>query len=60
MLSHRQIMWEESWINLVMKMRDMPYYHYKGKKDGAKKKDTVDAIPGDADILMQKFGKYAG
>lgn len=53
-------MWEESWVNLVMKMRDMPYYHYKGKKDGAKKKDTVDAIPGNADILIKKFGKYAG
>lgn len=59
MLSHRQIMWEESWVNLVMKMRDMPYYHYKSKKDGAKK-ETADAIPGDTDVLLKKFGKYKG
>lgn len=54
-------MWEESWVNLVMKMRDMPYYHYRSKADGKKApKEDRDAIPGDADILKKKFAKYQG
>lgn len=59
MLTHRQIMWEESWINLMMKMRDMPYYHYKAKADRKVSQQERDAIPGDADTLIRKFGKYA-
>ena len=52
-------MWEESWINLMMKMRDMPYYHYKAKADRKVSPQERDAIPGDVDTLIRKFGKYA-
>jgi len=57
MLSHRQILWEESWPNLVMKMKDMPYYHYRSESKGKRTKHP-DALPGDVDILKQKFSKY--
>jgi hypothetical protein len=55
-------MWEESWPNLIMKMKDMPYYKYKPAKD-RKKADKYEefergAKPGDTDVLMQKFNKY--
>lgn len=48
-------MWVETWPNLVMKMRDMPYWHYNSEKKGAKREEGV---PGDTDILKRKFGKY--
>jgi hypothetical protein len=52
-------MWEESWPNLIMKMKDMPYYHY--RSDDRKKKERYqDAVPGDVDILKSKFSKYLG
>lgn len=56
-------MWEESWPNLLMKMKDMPYYKYKpskpehGKKS-AFKEDTDGAKQGDIDVLQKKFAKY--
>jgi len=56
MLNHNEIMWVETWPNLVMKMRDMPYWHYNSsEKKGAKREEGV---PGDTDILKRKFGKY--
>jgi len=42
-------MWEESWINLMMEMKDMPHYHY--KKDGGVKEGTIDD-------LRNHFAKY--
>ncbi len=47
-------MWGDSWINLQMKMKDMPYYHYASsdkKKDPEVKEGTIH-------ILKQKFAKY--
>jgi hypothetical protein len=47
-------MWGDSWINLMMKMRDMPYYHYKSSgKNGEKP-----AREGTVDDLKNKFSKY--
>lgn len=54
-LSHQQIMWEENWINLVMKMKDMPYYKYASNK---KNKSDDNAKEGSIDILESKFSKY--
>jgi hypothetical protein len=53
-------MWEESWPNLLMKMRDLPYYKYKSKSDKPKNDefDDSDAKPGDIEILKTKFAKY--
>jgi hypothetical protein len=45
-----------------MKMRDMPYYHYKGDKQKGRgkpeKKDKPEPLPGTTDILKTKFAKY--
>jgi hypothetical protein len=54
-------MWIETWPNLIMKMRDMPYYHYKGSKDkpkGKQEKEKPEPLPGTTDILKTKFSKY--
>lgn len=50
-MTHRQVMHDESWINLVMKMRDMPYFHYNGKTEEKAREGTIDD-------LKAKFGKY--
>jgi len=42
-------MWEESWINLTMKMNDMPYYSY-GKQEKVKS--------GTIEDLKNNFSKY--
>lgn len=42
-------MWGDSWVNVLLKMKDMPYYHFKSKDESKK---------GDADILKSKFSKY--
>lgn len=47
-------MWGDSWINLSMKMKDMPYYEY--STDG--KAGEEDAKEGTIDDLRNKFGKY--
>ena len=44
-------MWGDSWVNLVMKMKDMPYFSY-----GKDKKEKV--VEGTVDILKAKFSKY--
>lgn len=53
-------MWGDSWINLQMKMRDMPYYHYKRNNDSTGSQNTKDSgvKEGTIDILKQKFAKY--
>jgi hypothetical protein len=52
-------MWQESWPNLMMKMRDMPYYKYNSRKAEDKKKNWEDdAKPGDLEVLQSKFKKY--
>lgn len=52
-LSNHDLMYGDSWINMTMKMRDMPYYSYrKGKKESDSAKE------GSLDILKEKFGKY--
>lgn len=48
-------MWGDSWINLMMKMKDMPYYHYNSKKTPGLKGDEK---AGTVDVLDQKFKKY--
>lgn len=53
-LSHRGVMWKESWINLQMKMKDMPYYHYKSSEKNAEEK----VREGTEDDLKNKFSKY--
>lgn len=39
-------MWGDSWINLRMKMADMPYYSYSGDehKEPAAKEGTIDDL----------------
>ncbi len=49
-------MWGDSWMNLMLKMKDMPYYHYKSSK--ADKNKDPDAKEGTVDILEEKFRKY--
>ena len=53
MLSHKQIMWEETWINLSLKMRDMPRYEYKNTSV-----ENEPTIKGTNDILKEKFAKF--
>jgi hypothetical protein len=50
-------MWGDSWINLLMKMKDMPHYHMKTKTEKGKS-GSGKPIPGNKDILKSKFGKY--
>ncbi len=47
-------MWGDSWINLQMKMTDLPTYRYKGDPD----KEEDEGKPGTIEILNSKFGKY--
>lgn len=44
-------MWEESWVNLMMKMKDMPYYHYDSNKEPEAKEGTIED-------LKNHFSKY--
>jgi hypothetical protein len=53
-LSTRDIMWKETWIDLCMKMRDLPYYEY----DDNDSKEEEEVIQGTNEILKQKFAKY--
>jgi hypothetical protein len=63
-MTQHQFMWRETWPNLMMMLRDMPYYHYKSQKDKprpgsvAEKFDTTGAKQGDIETLRKKFGKY--
>jgi hypothetical protein len=43
-------MWEENWPNLLMKMKDMPHYHFKSKEEKEKE--------GTVDDLKNHFKKY--
>lgn len=52
-LSTSDIMWKETWIDLSMKMRDMPYYDYDGDS-----KEEEEVIKGTNEILKTKFAKY--
>ena len=52
-LSNDELMWGDSWINLQMKMIDMPHYKYKSKKD-----KEPEVKEGTVDILKNKFSKY--
>ena len=56
-LTHEQVMWGDSWINLLIKMKDMPHYHMK-TKTGKDKSGKAKPIPGNKDILKSKFSKY--
>jgi hypothetical protein len=47
-------MWGDSWINLSLKLQDMPYY--KGMKE--KKEDEIQGKRGTVDDLRNKFSKY--
>jgi hypothetical protein len=55
---------EESWINLMMKMKDMPHYRYKPAKSEKGKRTTRDkdnddnAREGTIEDLQKKFAKY--
>lgn len=48
-LTHKQAMWGDSWINLKMKMADMPYANY--RSEGKAKEGTIED-------LKNHFGKY--
>ena len=50
-LNNEEVMWGDSWINLMMKMRDMPHYQYRKSKERIEKKGTVED-------LQNNFGKY--
>lgn len=52
-LSTRDIMWKETWIDLCMKMRDMPYYDYDSES-----KEEEEVINGTNEVLKTKFAKY--
>lgn len=54
MLSNRDLLWGDSFINYSMKLRDMPHFEY--DSESAKKQDDI--IQGTNEILKQKFGKY--
>jgi len=47
-------MWGDSWINLNMKMIDMPHFRYKKKNEG----EEDDIIEGTEEIIRTKFAKY--
>ena len=61
-MTHHQVLWQESWPNLLMKMKDMPYYKYKpAKSDKGKrtvKEEASEGRPGDIEVLQKKFAKY--
>lgn len=46
-------MWGDSWLNLQLKMKDMPHYHYNSDK-----KKEPEVKEGTTDILREKFNKY--
>lgn len=48
-LTNNELMWGDSWINLKMKMADMPYTSYKSEKE---------AKEGTIDDLRNNFSKY--
>lgn len=50
-------MWGSSWIGWMMKMKDMPYSHYKSSKNNSKHEESG-AKEGSINILKEKFGKY--
>lgn len=45
-------MWGDSWINMNMKMKDMPYYHYKSLKDEKEGKE------GTVEDIKRHFSKF--
>ena len=53
-MTHRQVMWEESWVNLMMKMRDMPYYRIKTEEE----KEAEHTHEGTVEDIQKKFAKY--
>jgi hypothetical protein len=65
-MTWRDVLWRESWVNLIMQMRDMPYYHHfsgKERKGGRQETWHEDGEPhitfkGDEEVLKRKFGKY--
>lgn len=46
-------MWEDSWVNLRIKMADMPHFEYDSKKQ-----DEPEAKEGSIEDLKKNFGKY--
>ncbi len=46
-------MWGDSWINLSLKLQDIPYY--KGLRE---KKENDGAKKGTVEVLEQKFSRY--
>lgn len=48
-LTNDELMWGDSWINLKMKMADMPYTSYRSE---------TKAKEGTIEDLQNKFGKY--
>lgn len=58
-LSTKEVMTKESWISLQLKMRDLPYYHYKGSQRNEKNGDGKKTIKkGNIDILKAKFPQF--
>lgn len=53
-LTHHEALWGDSWINILLKMRDMPYY--RTKTDEEKEKEHTHE--GTVDVLKEKFAKY--
>jgi hypothetical protein len=51
-------MWGDSWPNIIMKMKDMPYYKHTGKKDAGSEEEKEHVKDGDIEILQKKFAKY--
>lgn len=50
-LTHNELMWGDSWINLRMKMADMPYSSYKKKET---KQGTIDDLKNNFSKYIQK------
>jgi hypothetical protein len=65
-MSWREVLWGESWVNLIMQMRDMPYYHHfssREQKGKAREPWDRDGEPhitfnGDEEIIKRKFSKF--
>lgn len=69
--SWHDTLWHESWINIIMQLRDLPYYHHFSRAEqermkAKRKDDFLDddddrphiTIKGDNEILRKKFGKF--
>lgn len=50
-MTNHEALWGDSWINILLKMRDMPYYRTKTEEE----KEAEHTHEGTIDILKQKF-----